>query len=128
MSYAELDDFFVHGLPVRAVDEPEVIPPILEAASRTIDEYVGLQYAVPLTNHPRSIREAACKIAAWEYVSGQRGRQPGGPDEVIRLRYEDVMRWLRDVAAGRAVLADQLPPEASANEGAGTASKPLRGW
>lgn len=130
-TYATIDDFTTHGLPSRAVDDEWPIDGFLDAASRVVDSYLATRYAVPFTVWPPSITQCVCKIAAWEYVSGQRGRQPGGPDEVIRLRFEDAMRWLREVSAGKVSLIGVTDVDAPVPDAPGAAdveSDDLRGW
>ncbi|MDX1527051.1 MAG: DUF1320 domain-containing protein [Gammaproteobacteria bacterium] len=135
-AYADTSDFCLHGLPEAAVDDDAAVQASLSAASRTIDSYLSARtkepkYSVPLDPYPDSIKECACKIAAWEYVSGNRGRQTGGPDEMIRLRYEDAMRWLRELRDGKVDLigieGETAPTEVTTTE-LEVYSDDLRGW
>jgi hypothetical protein len=75
------------------------------------------------------LRGAVCKIAAYNLMS-RRGFAPqaGNADEAFLERYQQAVRWLEMVAAGRAVLSviDSAP---EVNEGgAAVYSEARRGW
>jgi phage gp36-like protein len=72
---------------------------------------------------------AVCKIAAYELLA-IRGFNPDGDDEQVRKRYEDAMKWLADIAAGRISpvgLVDSTPDEPDEG-GAEVVTLPARGW
>jgi phage gp36-like protein len=71
----------------------------LEAASRVADSYLQARYQLPLAAWDYDLRRAVAIIAAYDLLSG-RGFAPEGSDEHVRLRYEDAIRWLRDVSLG----------------------------
>jgi phage gp36-like protein len=84
----------------------------LEAASRAVDSYLRVRHSTPLGSpYPYEIRRATCLIASWDLMV-TRGFSPQGMDEAVRVRYEDAIGWLRDVARGVAQLdytADASP-------------------
>jgi phage gp36-like protein len=73
------------------------------------------------------LRAQVCAIAAYLALS-VRGFRPQSEDENVRLRYEDAMRWLRELAAGRVDpgLIDSTP--ATEDGGVVSFSAPPRGW
>jgi phage gp36-like protein len=88
MTYATRDDLFRLGLPEGALRgvSPATIEDALEAASRLADSYLRARYA----------------IAAYDLMAVRCYDPVRGADEVLRLRYEDAIRWLERVAAGGA--------------------------
>ncbi|NJL03254.1 MAG: DUF1320 domain-containing protein [Spirulinaceae cyanobacterium SM2_1_0] len=91
-----------------AVDLPTLEQTLMDVTAE-IDGYVGARYALPLPSTPSTLRAAACDMARYRL---DRNLQR----EDVRLRYEDWIKFLRDVAAGRASLglpaSDQSPPVA----------------
>ncbi|AZF88286.1 hypothetical protein [Meiothermus phage MMP17] len=71
----------------------------LEAASQVADSYLQARYKLPLVGWGDDLRRAVAIIAAYDLLAG-RGFAPEGADEHVRLRYEDALRWLRDVSTG----------------------------
>jgi len=104
MTYATQNDLFRLGLPEGALRgvSPSTIEDALEAASRLADSYLRARYALPLTAWDEALTRAVAAIAAYDLMA-VRGYDPArGADEVLRLRYEDAIRWLERVAAGGA--------------------------
>jgi len=132
-AYATLDQFWVYGLPQKAVEYEEVaaITAAIDSASRTIDSYLAPRYPVPLARWPELLIRHTCSMALWYFMS-QRGFDTDGPDEVVRVRHDDAIRWCKDVAAGRASIigvaaenTNPVPDEATFEV---VDSEPLRGW
>lgn len=69
-------------------------------ASSEIDSYVCTRYTVPLTTVPEIITRLCIDIALYQASSGP----GGGLTDEKRTRYEDAIRWLKDVAKGVASL------------------------
>lgn len=103
MPYASPADLEALGLPARALQGvPQGdIALALEAASALADSYLRARYRLPLQSWGRELARAVVAIAAYDLMS-RRGFNPERPeDENLRLRYEDAIRWLEAVAAGR---------------------------
>lgn len=76
-----------------------VVAAAIAGAAAEVDSYLGQRYAVPLADPaPASVADAALTIA-WYRLHTDRAA-----DKDLRIRYEDAVRWLRDVSAGRASL------------------------
>lgn len=94
------------------LDEARVIPH-LAAASDLIGGYVRARYPLAMQYPPEALKGWCADIARW-YLRGQ-----GGPTsdmaEVVKDRYDEAMKALRDVSAGRLTL-DIDAPGASAGE------------
>lgn len=89
----------------------------LDAASATADGYLRDRYELPLSSWSDDLRAAVCHIATWMLLAN-RGYDPArGADEVVRLQYEDAMRWLRDVGSGRVRLGSVVDATPSVDEG-----------
>lgn len=107
--------------------------PILEAASRLVDSYIGRCVDVPLVSPDANIKRIVCKIAIWDGYSGKVGFDPESrADIAIRQGYTDAMEWLKtasdcalDIGGG-----DDDDDEGTSG-GAGSPvvmANPLRGW
>ncbi len=104
--------------------EPEAAPHdaigerALDFASQEINSRVAGRYAIELTPVPARVRAACCDIARYRLY---RSSAP----ETVRERFDDAMRWLDQVATGRAALLadDGTPmPTASADTAAAVSS------
>ena len=132
-AYATFNEFTEYGLPQRSIGDQDMdrVLKAITAASRTVDSYLAPRYPVPLTQWPEIVTRHTCSIAVWFYL-GNRGFQTEGPDEIIRIAYEDAIKWCKDVAAGRATIigiaADGTSPVPQAAPTAVIDSEPLRGW
>lgn len=84
----------------------------LEDASDEIDSYLSVRYGLPLPTIPRALTRVCGDIAIYR-GSGEAGTVT---DEK-RLRYEDAVKWLKDIAKGVASLGlsatDESPAIAS---------------
>ncbi len=103
MPYASRADLHALGLPEAALASiPDVEQEAaLEAASALADSYLRVRYDLPLTSWGRELSRAVALIAAYDLMS-RRGYDPTRPgQENLRMRYEDAIRWLEGVAAGR---------------------------
>lgn len=90
-----------------AIDDA-VLDRRLADASAVIDGYLGGRYPLPLAVVPPILVGLACTIAYYQLL----GRSPAGVTEDLRKRYEDAIRYLEQVAAGRISLgipAVELP-------------------
>ena len=80
----------------RAIDDAEAL----------IDSYCGTKYLVPFSTVPDIIRSQAVEIAIYDLFA----RRMGAPEE-RKQRYDDAIRFLKDVAGGKASLGVQPPPD-----------------
>lgn len=81
------------------VPDDGVIDDGLQFADDLINGYLRSRYDLPLASVPRNIVGIACDIARYRYYQDQ-------PTELVTVRYEQAIAWLRDVANG---LIDVLP-------------------
>lgn len=104
-------------------------------ASARIDGALRSQVNLPLTDWGEDIVRAAAIMAAYDCIFGTRGRNPeDGPaddtDPLVR-RYDEVVKWLSDVAAGLGTTAVGSPTPVDTTTPAGAAqvfSNVSRGW
>lgn len=86
-----------------------VIAQALTDADGEIDSYIGVVYKLPLNPVPGVVVTYAGVIALYRM-----SLQTGVLTEEKRQRYEDAIRWLRDVAKGSAVLDGVDQPDTKA--------------
>jgi phage gp36-like protein len=70
----------------------------LDFADDLIDGYLRERYTVPLTPPPANLISIACDLARYRYYQDQ-------PTELVQLRYDAAIAYLRDVARGLVSLA-----------------------
>lgn len=90
-----------------AVDISVAVRAIADADAE-IDGYCATRYAVPFATVPALIRKVSVEIAIYNLYA----RRQGAPED-RRRRYEDAVRWLKDVARGVVALGADAPAEAS---------------
>ena len=72
------------------------IAAVIARAETEVNAYAGVQYTIPLDPVPEVIRDVTARIAAYRLgMRKQRG-------EVFRADYDDAVRFLKDVASGKA--------------------------
>lgn len=110
MAYAVVDDLQqAFGLtelkqlartPAGGLDEDKA-QATLDSASAEVDGYAARRYAVPVDEAriPAPLKQVTMDIARFR-LWGARS------SEEVRARYDDALRWLRDLAAGRVALVD----------------------
>lgn len=106
-SYATADEFKESGLPPVALLglDDATIDKCIERASGLVDSYIGQRFKLPLVSYGNDIKQCAIDLAAF-YTMKHRGFQPGAADaDTVRMAFEDALRWLKDVQAGRATPA-----------------------
>jgi len=114
MAYANSTEFAALGLPAVALDGfVGDVDDHLEAASGQIDSYLRGRYRLPLVApYPQEIVRVTCALAAYSVLS-VRGFDPeNGADKNVRMRYEDAVSWLNQMAEGKVNLpltADSTP-------------------
>ena len=86
-----------------AVDASVVARAIIDADAE-IDSYCGVRHTVPFTTVPEIIRKVSVDIAIYNlYV-----RRKGAP-ESRKERYDNAIRFLKDVSMGKASLGENDP-------------------
>lgn len=66
-------------------------------ACEAVDSYVAVRYSLPLAVVPISLKRA-CAVIARYYLYKDK------PTDSVRRDYEDIIRWLEQIASGKAVL------------------------
>lgn len=99
----QLTDRFVP--PAEVIDET-VTGAALKDADDLIDGYVRARYSLPLTDVPPMLNRLACDIAYFLLFQE--------PTEEARNRYNDALKTLRDIEAGKIKLPVQGGAEAPA--------------
>lgn len=94
IALTNLDDF--DG----AIDETR-LNAALEYAGAEIDSRLGARFALPLQSVPLVLKNKALDIARYQMEHGK-------PREDVVKRYDDAIRWLEQVAAGKVSLGDAI--------------------
>lgn len=100
--YATQADLALLGIAADAYAsmDPAVLDAALLRASSMADEYIAQRFTLPLTAWSQQLKSSVCAIAVHDLLA-IRGYNPAmGADEVVRLRYDDAMRWLRELRNG----------------------------
>lgn len=85
-------------------------------ADGEIHSFIAGRYAIPVSPVPARLVAVAADIARYRMYDDQ-------AKEEVRQRYEDALRWLRDVCNGKAVLVDDLGNELAGPEEGGATIK-----
>ena len=103
--------------PLDAIDAT-VVTRAIDDADDLIDSYIGKRYDLPLVTVPDRLKRVSADIARYHLHAD-------APTETVRRAFEDAMKFLADVAAGRAVL-DVAGSEPAATAGTVKTSGPDR--
>ena len=79
--------------------DPAALDPGLTQASSLIDSYLGSRYTLPLPSAPAVLVQACVDIAIYKWCADHQGLT-----EEKRVRYDDAIKWLKDVSKGLATL------------------------
>lgn len=131
--YATMTDLARLGLPSAALSgvATETQEDALDAASSLADGYLTSRYALPLSAWGADLTACVAKLAAYDLMTTRGYAPEAGRDDQLRLRHEDAMRWLRDVAGGVVALygvTDATPTDATDNSGSRMITNTTRRW
>jgi len=104
-SYATTDDLAKVGLPSGALSgvDPTAQLAALNAASAEADGYLASHFTLPLVApFPADLVTHVCGIAAFRILSVRGFNPEAGSDVAVRMRFDDAMKWLRDISNNRA--------------------------
>lgn len=83
----------------------------LDDASALVDGYIALRVTLPLSPVPAVLRNLTVDIAMYRLAT-----DAGLLSEDARARYDDAIRFLRDVSAGKAAIPQPAAPGAAVTE------------
>ncbi|MCE1272215.1 MAG: DUF1320 domain-containing protein [Acinetobacter sp.] len=66
-------------------------------AVEMVNGYIAVQYPLPLPVTTEPVKRAVAVVVRYYLYKDK-------PTEIVRLDYEDVMSWLKNIATGKAVL------------------------
>ena len=66
-------------------------------AEEAVNSFVAARYPMPLPVTTEPVKRAVAVVARYYLYKDK-------PTEIVRLDYEDVMSWLKNIATGKAVL------------------------
>jgi len=100
MSYCDPSDLPLYGLSATALAPIPLLTQqaACDEASEICDTYFRDRYQLPLVAWGIDVRGAAAKIAVYNLMSTRGFNVSQGADQNIRLRYEDTLKWLLQVA------------------------------
>jgi phage gp36-like protein len=73
----------------------------IAAASGVVDSYLKGRFAVPIATPGTDIADATSKIAGYNFMCIDLGLPPD-PNSMWKVRYDEAIFWLKDVAKGLA--------------------------
>lgn len=88
-----------------AVDD-DIIDQAIADADAEIDGYCGERYTLPFSPVPVIIKKASVDIAIYNLY----GRRQGAPEDRTK-RYDNAVKLLRDISAGKVTLGASAPEE-----------------
>lgn len=137
MAYCTLDDILGiipqrdlmqltdDAIPPAAINQV-VVDQAIAAADTLINGYIGERYSIPFTGVPELLKTIALDVAAYRLYLR---RKKGEPPEAIKAAYDNSLRLLRDVQAGKLSLgitaAGESIPQSSGSAPSITSSKRL---
>jgi phage gp36-like protein len=80
--------------------DADVVAAAIAKADALIDAYLAARYSVPVDPVPAVLAGLCVDIAVFN-LAARRNRE----SDSVRRRYEDAVKFLKDVAAGKAVIA-----------------------
>lgn len=107
MAYLTRQQFLDQSIPGEALTglSTTQIDDALAWASDEADSYLGKRLVLPLISWGNDLRRKVGDLAQFNLLS-RRGFRPGsGNDAIAEKRYDDAVRWLRDVSNGIVVPA-----------------------
>jgi len=136
--YATPDDLAkVGALPsfVQSLTGTQVVE-ALQTASSQMDSYFISRFMLPIITWSQDVVQCCCVLASYTLIAA-RGYNPNNPAELVyETRYNQQMKWLKDVANGVATpfMTDSSPsaapgqstPSASPNTVSPTTGTPIQ--
>lgn len=127
--YATVEDMKRFAIPAVVLRDCEIpdLNSALVAATSMADSYLENRYNPPITMIPDSLKLAVANLAVFIVIK-KKGIRPNSDDDItIREGHTDAIKWLQDVAAGRATLPSQETASAP-QDGPDVLSDMERGW
>jgi len=111
--------------------DEDIIESVLEAASTEIDGYLGGRYELPMAAPPAILKKLCVDIAGWLLHV----RRDVGAPEHWQRRYDNAVRFLEQVAAGKITLGAGDPVKTTGSDTASITGperlmgrEGLKGW
>lgn len=108
--YAKRSDLGLIGIQDEALEDVtiEKLAACLLSSTSDADDALNTIYPLPLETWPSSLKQRCADIATWRVMKAI-GFQPQGSDEIIRMSFEDAVKWLSMVAQRKIVPAGLTP-------------------
>jgi len=101
-----------------------VIQSVVDSAIRDADDminsYCGRKYVVPFDPIPSRIRNLSSALATFNLFEKRLSNTGGDVPDGIRKMYDNAVSFLKDVAAGRAVIDGAVTPTVNTNRSGGS--------
>lgn len=126
---ADLTRWGINATALKGISEKDAQLEAIKGASRLIDSYLRSQFTLPLSAVGEDLQRACAIIAVYDLISSRGFRPDESENDVLRQRYEDVIRWLEKISAGQVT---PVVTDSSATPGTTGAPKVTsnaqRGW
>ena len=94
---SDVSSYALNAIAMSAIPLPQQTAACI-AASEKMDSYFRGRYPLPLLTWGTDVTMHTSYIAAFLMYSGSRGATPmKGADEMVRINYEDAIRWAEGV-------------------------------
>lgn len=94
---AELASFGVSAVALAPID-PSVQQAAIDSASDVVDSYFRDRFKLPLATWGTDVKRVTAQIAVYDLLVVRGYNPSAGADVNVRLRYEDALKWLLQVA------------------------------
>ena len=131
MGYCTVADLASYGVSAVALApiDPTVQQAACDSASEVVDSYFRDRYKLPLSAWGIDVRRATAILAVYDLLVVRGYNPSAGADVNVRLRYEDTLKWLLQVA--RQEIQANVTPQQHDSPGYDAPrilTNPTRGW
>lgn len=94
--------FFEQCIGALKGSEPTVVTTACTWASTTADSFLRKRYFLPLIEFDVDLTQQVFYLAQWKVATQIGFRPASGQNEILRVQFEDAMKWLGQVSTGLA--------------------------
>lgn len=133
-AYCSKEDVINLAIQAQAIKKipPDVQDRSILANSRIIDSYLRSHFKLPLIQVGADVARCCAVLVAFDLLASRGFSPEGDADEVLVMRYDQAIDWLKLISSGRAVpdVTDSAPgaTEGKPSTGPRVRTSASRGW